>query len=213
MEETTKSTRRWRTTAILMLGAVIGVTLVAQPAGAHFLPSIKHIWHHIKPRADARYVRTPSKYVVANGGGGAITGTFSARTILCPTAVYTPTSPQTAYINTTTGQVGGAGGSTFSTRAAFSSDGGLNYSDAKPQWAVGATAADGKYATNTNFGVINLIKGTHYRFALSGYIFAGSSAIDGDCKVVVEITPRKAGSGLLPRPVNLTHRRSVSRAN
>jgi hypothetical protein len=47
--------RRWRTATVLALGAVIGVMLMAAPAGAHFLPSISHIWHHIKPIADARY--------------------------------------------------------------------------------------------------------------------------------------------------------------
>jgi hypothetical protein len=54
--KTLNPVRRWRTTTVLALGAVIGVMLVAQPAGAHFLPSITHIWHHIKPKADARYL-------------------------------------------------------------------------------------------------------------------------------------------------------------
>jgi hypothetical protein len=48
-------TRRWKTATVLALGAVIGTMLVAQPAGAHFLPDIGHIWSHIKPKADARY--------------------------------------------------------------------------------------------------------------------------------------------------------------
>ena len=212
MEEKKKRVSRWwRTTTVLTLGVVIGTVLMATPAGSH-IGTVTHLWNaHIKPKADARYVRTPSKYVVANGSGP-ITGTLGARTILCPTAVYTPTGPQTAYINTTTGQIGGAGGSTIATRAAYSADGGSTYLDAFPQWAVGATAPDGDYATNTNFGVVNLTKGTQYTFALSGYIFAGSNATGGDCKVVVEITPRKAGSGLLPRPAALTRARS-SRAN
>jgi hypothetical protein len=48
--------RRWKTPAVLALGAIVGVMLVAPPAGAHFLPSINHIWNHIKPKADATYV-------------------------------------------------------------------------------------------------------------------------------------------------------------
>jgi hypothetical protein len=53
--EKPRVSRRWRTAALLALGAVVGTMLVAQPAGAHFLPSIKHIWHHIKPKTDALY--------------------------------------------------------------------------------------------------------------------------------------------------------------
>jgi hypothetical protein len=52
---TRRVSRRWRTAAVLALGAIIGTMLVAQPAGAHFLPSITHIWSHIKAKADPRY--------------------------------------------------------------------------------------------------------------------------------------------------------------
>jgi hypothetical protein len=55
MKNNKKGWGRWRTTGILALGAIIGTMLLAPPAGAHFLPSISHIWHHIKPKADARY--------------------------------------------------------------------------------------------------------------------------------------------------------------
>jgi hypothetical protein len=48
--------RRWHTAAVLALGAIIGTMLVAQPAGAHFVPSISHIWAHIKGKADKRYL-------------------------------------------------------------------------------------------------------------------------------------------------------------
>lgn len=56
MEPQATPARRWRLIAVLALGAVIGMMLVAQPAGAHFLASIDHIWHHIKPKADERYL-------------------------------------------------------------------------------------------------------------------------------------------------------------
>jgi hypothetical protein len=52
---TNRSTRRRRTIIVLALGVAIGTMLFASPAGAHFAPSITHIWAHIKPKADARY--------------------------------------------------------------------------------------------------------------------------------------------------------------
>jgi hypothetical protein len=55
MKTEKRGLRRWRTTGVLALGVVIGVVLLAPPAGAHFTPSISHIWHHIKPKADQRY--------------------------------------------------------------------------------------------------------------------------------------------------------------
>jgi hypothetical protein len=51
---------RLRTIALLALGVVIGTMLVAPPAGAHFVPSISHIWAHIKGKADVRYANAVS---------------------------------------------------------------------------------------------------------------------------------------------------------
>ena len=193
-----KSWGRLGPTGLVALGLVIGVTLLAPPAGAHFLPSINHIWNHIKGKADKRYIRQAPKFIVANGGG-AITGTFSARTVECKTATYTPSKPETAIIHTSASTIGGAGGTSFATRAAYSDDGGTTFKDALPQWGIGATAAPDDYAANTNTGVVNLTKGTHYQFAVSAYVFAGDPGTGGECKVVVEVVPRKAGAGLLPR--------------
>src|SRR4051794_9776944 len=67
---------RWRTTAILVCGVVIGVMLVAPPAGAHFKASISHIWHHIKPEADKRYLR----YNATLPPGKTLTGSWGAAT-------------------------------------------------------------------------------------------------------------------------------------
>ena len=48
--------RRWRTAAVLALGVAIGTVLVATPAASH-IGTVTHLWnHHIKPRADKRYV-------------------------------------------------------------------------------------------------------------------------------------------------------------
>lgn len=65
--------RRWRTAGVLALGVVIGVVLLAPPAGAHFLASIDHIWHHIKPKADKRY--SPVKNLPA---GWTLRGNYAA---------------------------------------------------------------------------------------------------------------------------------------
>jgi hypothetical protein len=70
------SSRRWRATGVLALGVVVGVMLVAPPAGAHFKASIRHIWHHIKPQADKRYLR----YNATLPPGRTLTGSWSAST-------------------------------------------------------------------------------------------------------------------------------------
>ena len=55
-DETRGVSRRWRMAAVLALGITLGTMLMATPATAHFLPSISHIWSHIRPLADTRYV-------------------------------------------------------------------------------------------------------------------------------------------------------------
>ena len=55
MEHGKRSARRWRVTAILALGVVIGIVVAGTPAGAH-IGTVTHLWnHHIKPKADVRY--------------------------------------------------------------------------------------------------------------------------------------------------------------
>jgi hypothetical protein len=57
MKEQKNVSRRWRTTAVLALGVVVGVVLMATPAASH-IGSVTHLWnHHIKPKADARYLQ------------------------------------------------------------------------------------------------------------------------------------------------------------
>jgi hypothetical protein len=52
-----KTVRRWRTVAVLAAGVAIGVAIVATPAASH-IGSVTHLWnHHIKPKADARYLK------------------------------------------------------------------------------------------------------------------------------------------------------------
>lgn len=52
--------RRVRVASLLALGALIGILVTATPAGAHFQASIDHIWKHIKPKADKRYLLRPT---------------------------------------------------------------------------------------------------------------------------------------------------------
>ena len=48
--------RRWKVAALLTVGALVGVVMVATPAGGHVSGSVRHLWSdHIKPRTDARY--------------------------------------------------------------------------------------------------------------------------------------------------------------
>ena len=56
MEQEKRVSRRWRTVAVLAVGVLVGVALAAGPAQGHF-GTVKHLWnHHIKPKADARYI-------------------------------------------------------------------------------------------------------------------------------------------------------------
>ena len=81
MHEGTRSTRRWRLATLLALGVVIGVLVSATPAGAHFQASINHIWSHIKPKADARYLQNTKTIIVSDTANA---GTFETATVMCP---------------------------------------------------------------------------------------------------------------------------------
>jgi hypothetical protein len=39
-----------------MTGMLVGVVLAATPAGAHVGGSVKHLWGHLRPKADKRYL-------------------------------------------------------------------------------------------------------------------------------------------------------------
>jgi hypothetical protein len=57
LEGETVKERRWKLIALLAAGIAIGIVIVGTPAGAH-VASWTHNWNtHIKPRADARYVK------------------------------------------------------------------------------------------------------------------------------------------------------------
>lgn len=55
-KKTDRGIRRWRAATLLAVGVVIGMVMVATPAGAHVGGTVGHLWNnHIKPKADARY--------------------------------------------------------------------------------------------------------------------------------------------------------------
>ncbi|MBW3593117.1 MAG: hypothetical protein KY396_05440 [Actinobacteria bacterium] len=69
-----KSTRRrirgWRTAAVLATGVAIGTTMMATPAIGHVGGTVGHLWNHLKPKADARYVRDSEVlWAVVNADG------------------------------------------------------------------------------------------------------------------------------------------------
>jgi len=80
--EKRRLSRRWRIATLLAVGALIGVLMSASPAGAHFKASIDHIWSHIKPKADARYLQNTKTFVKA--GGSVAAGSFDSESVMCP---------------------------------------------------------------------------------------------------------------------------------
>ena len=50
-----------RGAVLCVVGIAIGVMIGASPAASHFGGSIKHLWGHLRPMADARYVNVGEK--------------------------------------------------------------------------------------------------------------------------------------------------------
>jgi hypothetical protein len=71
---TDRGMRRWRAVALLAAGLAIGVTMTATPAMSHVGGTVSHLWNtHIKPKADARYVKKSAiKTIQGNYAGGAV---------------------------------------------------------------------------------------------------------------------------------------------
>ncbi|MGH3038515.1 MAG: hypothetical protein ACRDLZ_03790 [Gaiellaceae bacterium] len=66
--------RRWKLVALLATGMLVGIVMVGTPAGAH-VSGWAHNWNqHIKPKADARYV----KQTGALPAGKTLRGVYSA---------------------------------------------------------------------------------------------------------------------------------------
>jgi hypothetical protein len=66
-----KKERRLKLVALLAAGMVIGVVMVATPSGAHIGGTVNHLWNHLKPKADARYVNESELlWAVVDGNTG-----------------------------------------------------------------------------------------------------------------------------------------------
>jgi hypothetical protein len=65
--------KRWAAVALLAAGMAIGIVMVATPAGAHVGGTVNHLWNHLKPKADKRYVNEKELlWAVVDGDGEAI---------------------------------------------------------------------------------------------------------------------------------------------
>jgi hypothetical protein len=65
--------KRRTAVALLAAGMAVGVVMIGTPAGAHVGGSVNHLWNHLKPKADARYVNeTELLWAVVDGNGEAI---------------------------------------------------------------------------------------------------------------------------------------------
>lgn len=58
--------RRTHAVALVVAGLVIGVTMMATPAVGHVGGTVNHLWGHIKPKADARYLQNTKVVVVSD---------------------------------------------------------------------------------------------------------------------------------------------------
>jgi hypothetical protein len=53
--------RRYRVIGVLAIGVAIAAAMTATPAAAHVGGTVAHLWNHLKPLADARYVNVGEK--------------------------------------------------------------------------------------------------------------------------------------------------------
>jgi len=81
-ERSKRGTRLRRMIVVLAIGVAIGTMIMATPASAHFRSSIDHIWSHIKPKADARYLQNTVR--VVKFGGTVALGGFDSEIVNCP---------------------------------------------------------------------------------------------------------------------------------
>jgi hypothetical protein len=63
--------RRWKLVAVLAAGMAVGVAMAGPPAAAHVGGTVTHLWNHLKPKADARYVNESAiKTIQGNWAAG-----------------------------------------------------------------------------------------------------------------------------------------------
>jgi hypothetical protein len=69
-------------TVVLALGVAIGTMIMATPTSGHFQSSIDHIWSHIKPKADRRYLQ--NTIVITETSGSITPGNLGSARADCP---------------------------------------------------------------------------------------------------------------------------------
>lgn len=75
--------RRTGAIALVIVGLVIGVAMMATPAIGHVGGTVSHLWsQHIKPKADARYLQ--NTIVVTETSGSITPGNFGTARADCP---------------------------------------------------------------------------------------------------------------------------------
>ncbi len=99
-----RTERRWRLVALLATGMILGIVMVGTSAGAHVGGSVNHLWNHLKPKADKRYLPAQNlpggktmrgTYMLGDTAGGAGEFTLDGYTFLqqltsAPTPHYIP---------------------------------------------------------------------------------------------------------------------------
>ena len=171
---------------VLLLGVAIGSIFVGQ-SGAHVGNQIGHLWtDHLKNK-----VLSASSPKFLYGIGAEF---FAEESFVCQTAPYEPSRPETAHIHTVVIWQGGTGGSTYFTKAVYSTDNGGNWQFAEPDWETADFAPDGRYGSSYNQGLLQLVPGTTYVFAVRANHAGGATGLNPDCKLTVEIGPRVGDS-------------------
>jgi len=67
--------RRSKHVALLAVGIAVGAVTIGTPAGAHVGGTVKHLWNHLKPKADARYVNaSENPWAIVDSAGTVVRG-------------------------------------------------------------------------------------------------------------------------------------------
>lgn len=128
---------------------------------------------------------------------------LSPQPVICATTDFTPTRTMSALILTeTTIQAPDAGPIDWGTKAAYSTDGGVTWINADPDWWLRSTSPTSDHTALTSNGVVELAAGTTYRFGQRVRLWLGQSTTDEFmCKTIVQIVPRTATTGVQAAPL------------
>ncbi len=137
-------------------------------------------------------VATLTTYLTRTIGGLALD--IDTAPILCQTAVYAPTAPKRARVDSWISlQAAGGGNMGFFGRNVLSTDAGASFGTNLDTAATSrATAIANEWAHLTNSATVDLNAGTSYVFAIQTGRISGfpTNASQSRCEVIVQITPR-----------------------